>query len=209
MFCITGTHTHCHTSNGLLLAALQYYDSYAACGDLFHQLLSLPLFWHGWTTVIMLLWQACQTTYSAVFSHSSTLQLSRPLVFLAEVTPQVVASFHWAHQVQTGSPRQPSSARHSTPVSVWRTVLYRWYAGGREVMVVDLQSAGCPTCYCCWPFSCHCCMSQDLERSSSWCHVCHIFPNISAKACLFWQSCFVTVCVIHYSGPCRFLLRPL
>jgi len=132
MFCITGTHTHCHTSNGLLLAALQYYDSYAACGDLFHQLLSLPLFWHGWTTVIMLLWQACQTTYSAVFSHSSTLQLGRPLVFLAEVTPQVVASFHWAHQVQTGSPHQPSSARHSTPVSVWRTVLYRWYAGERS-----------------------------------------------------------------------------
>ena len=54
-------------------------------------------------------------------------------------TESVTINFHWltcfcAYQVQTGSPRLASSAWHSTPVFRWRTVLCRWYAGGREVV---------------------------------------------------------------------------
>ena len=54
-------------------------------------------------------------------------------------TESVTVNFHWltcfwAYQVQTGSPRLPSSAWHSTPVFRWRTVLCRWYAGWREVV---------------------------------------------------------------------------
>jgi len=53
------------------MAAPPYYaSSSAAYRDMSHRLStrlsSLPLFWHGWTTVIMLLWQACQTTCLAV-----------------------------------------------------------------------------------------------------------------------------------------------
>ena len=48
---------------------------------------SLLLFWLGWTTV-MLPWHACQTTYSADFSQSPTLQLSQLVVFDAQITSQ-------------------------------------------------------------------------------------------------------------------------
>jgi len=177
--------------------------------------LSLLLFWLGWTTV-MLLWQACQTIYSAVFSWSSTLQLGRSLVFNALITSQTlcmpvfIGYVFWVYQVQTGSPRLPSSARHSTPLSLWRTGLCRWYAGEMSSPVVDLQSAGCPTVTPRWPFICHNCRSKDLERSSWRCHVCHIFTNISTKT----ESTFiVTILPGHYfaivsvdchSGPCSF-----
>ena len=68
--------------------------------------------------------------------------------------------------------------------------------GERSSPVVDLQwvqSAGCPTVtprYCCWPVICHSCVSQDLERSSWWCHVCHIFrpTNISSRT----ESTFIS-----------------
>ena len=100
-------------------------------------------------------------------------------------TESVTINFHWltcfgAYQVQTGSPRLPSSAWRSTPVFRWRTVLCAadMPVGERSSPVVDLQSAGCPTVtprYCCCPFICHSCMSQDLERSFWRFHVCHIF----------------------------------
>ena len=85
--------------------------------------------------------------------------------------------------------------------------------GERSSPVVDLQSAGCPTVtprYCCRPFICHNCVSQDLELSSCpwWCHICHIFTKISTKT----ESTFIStvlpghylVAVIHCRGPCSF-----
>ena len=135
--------------------------------NLYIRLLSLLLFWLGWTTV-MLLWQACQTIYSAVFSWSSTLQLGWSLVFNALITSQTLCMpvftgyVFWVYQVQTGSPRLPSSARHSTPLSLWRTVLCRWYAGGREVVSGRRPPVSVTPQYCWRPFICHSCMSQDL-----------------------------------------------
>ena len=111
---------------------------------------------------------------------------------------------------------QPSSAQHNTLVSLWRTVLCRWYAGERLSAVVDLQSAGCPTVtprYCCWPFICHSCVSQHLERSSWRHHVCHIFTDISAKTestfilTILPGHYFVTVSVVHYSWPCSYFYK--
>ena len=88
----------------------------------------------------------------------------------------------------------------------------------RSSPVVDLQSAGCPTVtpsYCWRPFICYSCVSQHLEWSSWRCRVCHIFTNISAKTentNIYFDNLtrtlgyFVTVSIIHHSGPCCFYL---
>jgi len=64
---------------------------------------SLPLFWLGRTTV-MLVWQVCRTAYSAVFSRSSTLQLGWSLDFDDQITSLTLwrrlASFHWLRASQ-------------------------------------------------------------------------------------------------------------
>ena len=133
-----------------------------------------------------------------------------------------LATCFWAYRLQSSNwqSRLASSARHSTQVSRWRTVQCRWL-DEMSSPVVDLQSAGCPTVtpsYCWRPFICHSCMSQHLERSSWRCRVCHIFTNISAKTentNIYFDNLtrtlgyFVTVSIIHHSGPCCFLLRPL